>query len=48
MGDIAVALTAVGGPAVAAGGLIVPVGVCYLVIRLGWAIERMADLERNN
>ena len=48
MGDIAVTLTAVGGLAVAAGGLIVSVGVFYLVVRVGRAIERMADVDRNN
>ena len=47
MGEIAVTLSAIGGLAVAAGGLIVSVGVFYLVVRVARAIERMTDLDRN-
>ncbi len=48
MSEIATTLSAVGGLAVAAGGLIVSVGVFYLVIRVGRAIERITDTDRNS
>ena len=48
MAEIATIFTSIGTLAVAVGALIVSVGVFTLVVRVGRAVERMVDNDRND